>query len=310
MISRRYESPVASNEPLTTEFLTTIAPVLRFKFALVAFAALMQVQIGQLQVPAQVGFVNDFANVIPPANKSRIEHIVEDVRAKSGGDIAVVTLGDLKGRDKADVALRIGRAWGVGSKGNPGDPARNRGVVILVVPKETSSDGSGHVEIATGLGAEGFLTDATTGEIQDEALPLLRQQDYGGAIELMTLRVAQRFAGEFNFQLDTSFRPPATSFTPRAPVTGRGRGGISPFVLFIIFIIVMSILSSGRRRRGCGPGCLFIPIPFGGWGGGRGGGWGGGRWGGGGGGGGGGFGGFGGVGGGGGFGGGGSGRDW
>src|SRR5690348_15697782 len=193
----------------------------------------MQVQIGQLQVPAPVGFVNDFANVIPPQNKTRIEQIVEDVRAKSGGDIAVVTLPDLKGRDERDVALRIGRAWGVGSKGKPGDPARNRGVVILVVPKETSSDGRGYIAIQTGLGSEGFLTDATTGEIRDEAIPLLRQRDYGGAIELMTLRVAQRFANEFNFQLDTSLRAPTPSLTPRgarAPV-GRTRGGISPFVL-------------------------------------------------------------------------------
>src|SRR3954468_20754889 len=106
-----------------------------------AIAAALQLQIGQLQVPAPIGFVNDFANVIPAENAARIQRIVEDVRAKSGGDIAVVTLPDLKGRDKADVARQIGRGWKVGSAGKPGDPARNVGVVILVVPKETSSDG-------------------------------------------------------------------------------------------------------------------------------------------------------------------------
>ncbi len=280
-----------------------------------ALVAALQLRIGQLQVPAApVGFVNDFANVIPADNAARIQRIIEDVRAKSGGDIAVVTLPDLKGRDQAEVALQIGRAWKVGSAGKPGDPARNRGVVILVVPKETSSDGRGHLRIENGLGAEGFITDATAGAIEDEAIPLLRQGDYGAATELMTLRVAQRFAREFNFQLDTAFREPAPTFTPRGargPVSRRSSGGINPVLLFVLFIIVMSILSAGRRRRGCGPGCLFIPFPIGGgWGGGTRGGGGGGGWGGGGGGGGGGFGGFGGCGGGGGFGGGGASRDW
>jgi len=248
--------------------------VLRLSLAIAGLLAALQVQIGQLQIPAPVGFVNDFAHVIPDSNAARIQQIIEDVRGKSGGDIAVVTLPDLKGRDPADVALRVGRAWGVGSKGNPGDPARNRGVVILLVPKETSSDGRGHVQIATGFGSEGFLTDATTGEIQDEALPYLRQGDYGDAIQLITLRVAQRFAGEFNFQLDTTLRAPETVAPrgARGPVGSSGSGGISPIFLFFIFIVLMLLLSGGRRRSGCGPGCLFLPFPIGGgWGGGRGG---------------------------------------
>jgi len=205
--------------------LTKIS-LFRLGFACAALLAALQFQVGQLQVPAPTGFVNDFANVISPEQSARIQRIIEDVRGKSGGDIAVVTLPDLKGRDKADVALQIGRQWKVGSAGKPGDPARNRGVVILVVPRETSTDGAGHVEIQTGLGAEGFITDATAGAIQDEALPLLRQRDYGDAIELMTLRVAERFAGEFNFQLDTSLRAPATNLTPspaRPPIGNSAR---------------------------------------------------------------------------------------
>ena len=69
--------------------------------------------------------------------------------------------------------------------GGPGDRARNTGVIVLVVPKETSPDGQGHVFIETGLGAEGFITDATAGAMRDEAIPLFRQRDYGGGIELI-----------------------------------------------------------------------------------------------------------------------------
>jgi uncharacterized protein len=277
-----------------------------FATPLLVFA--MAAQLGQLQLPKPVGYVNDFAHVLSGEAAARIERIVQDVRTKSGGEIVVVTLPDLNGRDPADVAREIGRQWKVGASGGPGDRARNAGVIILLVPKETSSDGRGHSRIEVGQGAEGFLTDATTGAIQDEALPALRQGDYNSALELITWRVAQRFAGEFQFALDSTLSAPLPE-----PVAGVSRGvggggGIPPFIWVLLFFIVFSMLSGSRRRRGCGGGCLPLVIPFptgGGWGG-RGG-WSGGGFGGGGGGGGGGFGGFGG---GGGFSGGGSGRSF
>ena len=37
--------------------------------------------------------------------------------------------------------------------------------MLLVVPKETSADGSGHIRTEIGFGAEGFLTDAHDGRI-------------------------------------------------------------------------------------------------------------------------------------------------
>src|SRR3954469_4086261 len=123
-----------------------------------------------ISIPAPVGYVNDFANIIDAAPAARISAIAADVKAKSGGEIVVVTLPDLKDRDIADVARTIGRDWKVGAAGSVGDAKKNAGVIILLVPKATSSDGRGHVRIETGYGAEGFLTDATTGAIQDEAL--------------------------------------------------------------------------------------------------------------------------------------------
>ena len=264
-----------------------------FLIAVVLFA-----QLGQVQLPSPVGYVNDFAHVLSPEASARIDAIIQDVKTKSRGEIVVVTLPDLKGRDPSDVALQIGRQWKIGATGGPGDRAKNAGVVILVVPKETSSDGQGHVQISTGQGAEGFLTDATTGEIQDEAIPFFRERDYGRALELITFRVAERYGREFGFTVDTALA--AQVPMPEPASAPSGGGGINPVFIFILFIIVLSLL--GGRRRGCG-GCLPIFLPMGGGGWGRGGGWSSG-------GGGGGFGGFGGFGGGGGFSGGGSGRSW
>jgi uncharacterized protein len=252
------------------------------------------------QIPAPKGYVNDFAGVIAAENAARIERIVGDVRAKSGGEIAVVTLADIGDRPPGDVALQIGREWKVGAAAEVGDRRRNAGFVILVVPKETSSNGRGQISLMTGNGAEGFITDARAGDIRREAVPLLMQRDYGAAIELMTLRVAQAYSTEFGFVLD------GATEVSRPPPARRGRtpGGLPPGV-FVLGLIVMMLLLGGRGRGSNG--CLWFLLGQamsggrGGYGGGFGGGGGGGGFSGGG---------FGGFGGGGGFSGGGSSGSW
>src|SRR3954469_24043663 len=189
------------------------------RIALVAAAMLFQ---SGPQIPPPRGLVNDFANVIPAASAARLERIAQDVRDKSKGEIAVVTLADLQGRDPSDVALRIGREWKVGNMAAIGDRSRNAGVVILLVPKETSGDGRGYCRIETGQGAEGFITDATSGEICREATPAFIQRDYGSATELVTERVAQRYAQEFGFTLDTALGIPVYS-PPRRPASSQSR---------------------------------------------------------------------------------------
>lgn len=260
----------------------------------------------QPPLPDPVGYVNDFAGVLTPEARARIEALATRVNELTRGDMVVVTLADLGGRTKEEVALRLGRTWKVGANTAIGDSARNAGVIILVVPKETSADGRGHCRIETGQGTEGFITDATAGAICRDAIPLFQARDYAGALEQISATVAQRYARNFGVNLDG---------TP-APRRSRDRGndGQSEFptaLLVIVIVFVVLPLITGRRR-GC-LGCL--PIPGGpvatamvlnslsrnsGWGGSSGGGWGGGS----------GGGGFGGFGGGGGFSGGGGGSDW
>lgn len=202
------------------------------------------------QIPAPRGYVNDFAGVIAAENAARIERVIEDVRAKSGGEIVVVTLRDIGDRNVGDVALQIGRDWKVGAAAEVGDRKRNTGLVILVVPKETSSDGKGHISLMTGNGTEGFITDSRAGDIRREAVPLLMERDYGAAIELMTRRVAELYSAEFNFVLDgataVSRAPPERRSQPR---------GLPPGLFVLALVIMIMLLSSGRRG---GNGCLWF----------------------------------------------------
>ena len=150
----------------------------------------------QYRAPRPVGYVNDFAGVIDPAREREIQRVVDEVRSKSGGEIVVVTLPSLDGRPASEVALEIGRQWGVGKSGKPNDPARNTGVIVMVVPAERES------RIELGYGANTFITAAESGRIQDRyMLPSFRQGDFGTGILQGVHAIAQEFAREFGFQL-------------------------------------------------------------------------------------------------------------
>src|SRR2546428_2768532 len=157
--------------------------------------------LAQIAVPPRRGYVNDFAAALDPASVAHMTAVIVEVRAKTRGEVAVVTLPDLGGRAASDVALQIGRQWGVGARGAAGDPAKNLGVVVLLVPRKNHRPGTGDIFIATGRGAEGFLPDARVGRIRDAMLPALATEDYGPALALGVDLIAQAFAAEFGVTL-------------------------------------------------------------------------------------------------------------
>jgi uncharacterized protein len=234
-----------------------------------------------LPLPPPRGYVNDFAGVLDAASVAHMTAVITELREKTRGEIAVVTLSDIDDRPAADVALQIGRQWGVAAKGEAGDPAKNLGVVVLLVPLKNHRAGTGHVSIATGRGAEGFLPDARVGRIRDAMTPDLARENYGAGLARGVDLIAQAFAQEFGVTLTGVPELPPGEGGERLPI---------PLGWIVVVVVLLIVLSRGR--------ILLLPFLFAGWGRG-GGGWSGGRggWGGGG-----GFGGgFGGFGGGGGF---------
>lgn len=257
----------------------------------------------QFQIPAPVGYVNDFAGIIDPGAERAMLAVIDDVRAKSGGEIVVVTLRDLAGRASIEVARDIGREWQVGLRGGPGDAARNAGVVVLLKPGARPGDGRAELAIATGTGAEGFVTDARAGRIRDAiGEAAVRSGTYAQGLVVGVALLAEAYAGEFGFTLSGDVQPRR----PAQPAQ-RGLGPLLFLALLVLFFILPLAMRAGMRNRAYrGHGDYRrrgSPIPWfllgvmlgggrrgGGWHGGRGG-WGGGGFGGGG------FGGFGGGGG-------------
>jgi len=213
--------------------------------------------------PALTGRVVDDAHVLSPATVSSLDAKLADVETRTGRQLVVVTLSDLQGYDIADYGYQLGRAWGIGQRG------QNNGVLLIVAPKEHK------VRIEVGYGLEPILTDALSSVIlQQQVLPKFRSGDVEGGVVAGTDALAAQLtldAPAAQARVAAAERQTQPHDTPIGAIIafivivfilsslfrgGRGRfgGGLLP----------MTILSSGGRRDGWGGG--------GGWSGGGGGG--------------------------------------
>ena len=200
-----------------------------------------------------VGYINDFAHVLDSNTTAQLESTCQQIDQKAHAQIAVVTIQSLDGSDIESYAVDLFKQWGIGSK------ASNRGVLILFATQDR------HYRIEVGYGLEPILPDGKVGSIGREAVPLLKQGDYNGAVVLMTSRVAEVIAQDAGVQLEGP-RPPTPEAGSDEPDHGRSLGLIS--ILAIIFVILI-VTGLGRLLLG-----LFF-LGGGGFGGGGGGGFGG-----------------------------------
>jgi uncharacterized protein len=238
-------------------------------------------RVAQAQSPAPPGLtgpVNDFANVIAPAQEQELERRILALQKASGDVVVVATVPSIEPySDITEYAVRMfengGR--GIGQKG------KDNGALIVVAMKERK------VRIEVGYDLEEFITDAFAGEtIREVMTPQFQNNAYGAGLVAGTTRIINRVASRRGVELTDVPRERQPIQAPR---------GFGSWKLILLAWIIIMILSNRRRRRrgrwGRGPwsGWNSGVGPFGG---GFGGGFGG--FGGGGGGGGGGFGGFGG----------------
>ena len=155
-------------------------------------------------------------------------------------------MNSLDGSDIESYAVALYKQWGIGSK------ATDHGVLILLAVQDRK------YRIEVGYGLEPILPDGKVGGFGREAVPLLRQNDYNGAVSLMTSRVADVIAQDAGIEL-TGDRPqlPATpTVQPQRQLSGKQ--------LLILGVILLIVLLTPLRK------VLFYFLLFGGGGGGGG----------------------------------------
>jgi uncharacterized protein len=115
--------------------------------------------------------VVDAANVIPDHAERALNDQVVRWDRTTGHQLVVVTVPSLQGYDVKDFGYQLGRAWGLGRKG------QDDGAILLLAPTERK------VRVEVGYGLEPVLTDATSaGIIADQIVPRLKAGDAAGGL--------------------------------------------------------------------------------------------------------------------------------
>ena len=203
--------------------------------------------------PALTGRVVDDAHVLTPQTQADLTAKLADLETKTGRQVVVVTLPDLQGYEIEDYGYQLGRAWGIGQKG------QNNGALFIVVPSEHK------VRIEVGYGLEPVLTDALSSVIlQEQVLPKFRAGDVNGGVTAGTDAIISQLS------LDPATAQANVAKATQQAQPHRGIPIAAIFALFIMFIVFAQIF------RGHGSGGLGWLLPLMILNGGRGGGWGGG----------------------------------
>lgn len=202
------------------------------------------------------GYLTDRAGVVGTGDRQAVEGMLRRIRDRTGAELAFVVLPTIGDRAAVDVAVAIGRRWGVGGSQSVGDPKRNAGLVLLLVPRDATAPGSGQVFLATGRGLEGIVTDAAAGRVRDAMLPAFRRGAYGEGLRTGAAALAVLLARGFDIpdSLLLAGEPP-----PRIASRSRGVPMEAAAILFVLVALIVAASAgrgggfvgpSGRRRYG------------------------------------------------------------
>jgi uncharacterized protein len=209
-------------------------------------------------LPAYKGHVNDYANVLSPAQVKELDERLFAYEDSTSSQIAVVIEPSANGLAAIDRAMFLARGWGVGQKN------KNNGILLYIAINDRKFFTVTADQMQDKLGA------SRLGQIENDFLvPNLRNQDYFNAILQTTQAFEQALMGKF-----------------KGKATRKHKSGARGYVGIFITIIILIIISrggggggyrrNGRYNYGFGAWPLFMGGFGGGFGGGSSGGFGGG----------------------------------
>ena len=178
-----------------------------------------------LDVPRLQGYVNDYAGMISPPAKSKIEEALRAFEQSDSTQIVILTIPSLEGEDIENFGIKVGDTWKIGQKG------KDNGAILIVSKQER------RIRIEVGYGLEGKLTDLMSGRIIDGVIkPRFKEGDFDRGFITGVSSMIAATRGEFTAE--------------RRPVQQKQRGGPHFLTIFLFFAIFTLILGSLSRILG------------------------------------------------------------
>jgi len=196
-------------------------------------------------VPAYAGmprqYVEDYANVISPADEQSLNGILQELEQKTGAQYIVLTVETAGGTPIEEFSIKLAEKWKLGQKG------KDNGLLFVIAVKDRE------YRFEVGYGLEGFITDQYCGRIGREVLaPYLKKGDYSQGVFQANAQVAQKIAAESGVTL---------SGMPKLPPAPQRRtsSGV-PCCALLVLLLILLMLGGGSGWW------FFLPFMLGGFG--------------------------------------------
>ncbi len=186
---------------------------------------------GLTEIPKYERPVTDQAKVLSPGAVAALEARLLAFKAETRHQIAVFTVPSLGGEAIEALGLRVGHAWGLGTKEN------DDGVLVLLAPNDRK------VRIEVGYGLEGAIPDARAKQVAADLMaPKLKAGDVDGAVKAGVERLMELARAESNAPTTTP-APPG-----KEPEVGRPKA-LFPILGTLGFVLVIAFVSWREKRK-------------------------------------------------------------
>lgn len=187
-----------------------------------------------LEVPPLRGYVNDYAEVISPGVKERLEGELKAFEQSDSTQVVILTIPSLQGETVEEFGIKVAEAWKVGQKN------KDNGIILLIAKQERK------IRIEVGRGLEGRLTDLLAGRIINLVItPRFKRGDFDGGVMAGVSALIDATRGEFKAEE----RPPVK----------KTRGFHSFLVFALAGFVVLLLVSSFSRVLGGLVGAAGLP---------------------------------------------------
>jgi uncharacterized protein len=197
--------------------------------------------------PALTRPVTDMAGVMSPEAIGAVERGLLAHRTATGNQVAVLLVGSTGSEPIEDFAIQVASEW------RGGEAGRDNGVLVVLAVNDRRS------RIEVGYGLESTLTDATAKQILDGARPLLKSENYDGAITQIVNGVLGRSGAKGAIELPAIRSvpvrlppsPPLRTYSPPPAPSGGCNGDDAMLVLMVlgglVFMIVIGLARNPNK---------------------------------------------------------------
>jgi len=182
--------------------------------------------------PAQLTFVNDYANILSPSQRDALTQVMHSIEQTTTAEVVLVTMPELGGIEVFDFSQRLFTEWGIGKRDS------SNGLLMLVSLRERE------FRFHTGYGLEGPLPDAFLGALIRQYIePAFGEgRFYDGLAQalLSSDGIVPRLEREYKVTIDkTAIAVPGTAEASAANMVGS--------LGFLILIVLLLATRGGRN---------------------------------------------------------------